>query len=215
MLGDRALGAGDTLDTAGLLTRSLPAADVLAAHPGGMTEAVLAALAAAVRRWRRHGGDALLVDLEGHGRAEDFVAEPVDLSRTVGWFTAQHPVRLDLTAPGVRPVRDALAAAPHQGLSYGLLRHVNPATAAVLADAPRPQVEVNYLGRMDGDGDDLLGGSTGGDAPLTHAIALNVAVVGARLVAHWTYAGASSPRPRSPNWPTCGPTRSPPSPRPS
>ncbi len=36
----------------------------------------------------------LLVDVESHGRHEDLV-EGAELSRTVGWFTVTHPVRLD------------------------------------------------------------------------------------------------------------------------
>ena len=33
------------------------------------------------------------IDVEGHGRDED-IADAVDLSRTVGWFTAKYPVSL-------------------------------------------------------------------------------------------------------------------------
>ena len=43
------------------------------------------------------GSHAVLLDLEGHGREEDWCAG-VDLSRTVGWFTSLYPVRLDLGA---------------------------------------------------------------------------------------------------------------------
>ena len=41
----------------------------------------------------------MLLDLEGHGREEELVGG-ADLSRTVGWFTSSHPVRVDVT--GVR-----------------------------------------------------------------------------------------------------------------
>ena len=46
----------------------------------------------------------MLVDLEGHGREDLF--EGVDLSRTVGWFTTQFPVALEI--PG--GIRSTLAA---------------------------------------------------------------------------------------------------------
>ena len=36
-------------------------------------------------------GDALGIDVEGHGRDEELLAD-VDLSRTVGWFTTKYPV---------------------------------------------------------------------------------------------------------------------------
>ena len=103
----------------------------------------------------------MLVALEGHGREED-VVPGADLSRTVGWFTSIFPVRLD---PGPVDVADALAggpaagsalkrvkeqlrAVPDRGLGYGLLRHLNPETAAELAALPAPQISFNYLGRF-------------------------------------------------------------------
>ncbi|WP_217129004.1 hypothetical protein, partial [Streptomyces sp. AC558_RSS880] len=70
-----------------------------AAFHGGVDDVLLGALALAVRQWREaRGVDAdggVLVDLEGHGRDTD--RPDVDLSRTVGWFTRVHPVRLDVT----------------------------------------------------------------------------------------------------------------------
>ena len=65
----------------------------------------LAALVETLARWT--GERSLLVDLEGHGRAELF--DDVDLSRTVGWFTTLSPVLLGAGGhagygvPGVRP----------------------------------------------------------------------------------------------------------------
>ena len=74
----------------------------------------------------------------------------VDLSRTVGWFTAVHPVRLDLGGeldPGrvVKLVKEQLRAV--DGLGFGLLRYLNPQTSAGLAALPVPQIGFNYLGR--------------------------------------------------------------------
>ncbi|WP_240966252.1 hypothetical protein, partial [Streptomyces zingiberis] len=85
-----------------------------------------------------------------------------DLSRTVGWFTATHPVRLDLAGIGVaeaatggpaagallKAVKEQARAVPGDGLGYGLLRHLNPTTGPVLAALPRPQLAFNYLGRF-------------------------------------------------------------------
>ncbi|MEU1729578.1 amino acid adenylation domain-containing protein [Streptosporangium sp. NPDC020145] len=127
------------LDTA--LTRSLLSAR------GGMNALLLTALALALP-----GDGPALVELEGHGREH---AE-LDLSRTAGWLTAVHPVRLDPGAPGgtagtvtaFKRIREQLAAVPDGGLGYGLLRHLNPQTAAVLAAAPRPEILFNYLGRF-------------------------------------------------------------------
>ncbi|RBQ16068.1 non-ribosomal peptide synthetase [Spongiactinospora rosea] len=90
----------------------------------------------------------LVVDMEGHGREHG----RLDLSRTVGWLTAVYPVRVDAGGHGpldaLMGIREALAAVPRGGLGYGLLRHLNPQTSALLAAAPRPEILFNYLGRF-------------------------------------------------------------------
>ncbi|MFJ3197717.1 amino acid adenylation domain-containing protein [Streptomyces griseoviridis] len=125
---------------------------------GPVQETLLTALALAVPDWRRALGrpgpgtdGTVLIALEGHGREEGLLPG-ADLSTTLGWFTSVFPVRLD---PGrgpatdqVRRVADQLAALPDKGIGHGLLRHLNPRTAAVLARLPEPQIEFNYLGRM-------------------------------------------------------------------
>ncbi|HEX7240694.1 MAG TPA: condensation domain-containing protein, partial [Longimicrobiaceae bacterium] len=127
--------------------------DALKRHRAQADEVLLAALAEAVRGWA--GGDALRVDLETHGREELF--PDADTTRTVGWFTAEHPLRLAFPAGGgpeeaLRAVREALAAVPSGGVGYGLLRHLAPADAEVdeLRARPRPEVLFNYLGQLDG-----------------------------------------------------------------
>ncbi|MGW1976986.1 amino acid adenylation domain-containing protein [Streptomyces sp. NPDC001889] len=144
---------------------------VPAAFHAGVDDVLLAALVAAVGEWRRSRGEGfdggMLVALEGHGR-EPLTGE-MDLTRTVGWFTGVHPVRLD---PGVldfaevrsggaaagrlvKRVKEQLRSVPGDGLGYGMLRHLNPATAPTLAALPTPQVAFNYMGRFasaaDGD----------------------------------------------------------------
>ncbi|MFC7730067.1 condensation domain-containing protein [Actinomadura keratinilytica] len=140
--------------TGALLTR------VPAAFHAGMDDVLLAALAAALTETRGTGG--VLVDVEGHGRIA--LSDGMDLSRTVGWFTSTHPVRLDagpidpaeVRAGGpaagelIKRVKEQLRAVPSDGLGYGLLRHLNPDTAAELAALPAPQIGFNYLGRFTG-----------------------------------------------------------------
>src|SRR5205085_9267442 len=93
-------------------------------------------------------------DLEGHGRAELF--DDVDLSRTVGWFTAVYPVRLDLTGidrPGemLKAIKEQLRSVPHRGIGYGVLRYLSGDVdlVAQLQTLPQPQVSFTYLGMMD------------------------------------------------------------------
>ncbi|MGW0180166.1 non-ribosomal peptide synthase/polyketide synthase, partial [Nocardia sp. NPDC003345] len=130
--------------------------EVPAAVRGSTDDALLAALAMAVTRWRRrrggtHAGCTVL--LEGHGREEQ-IAAGADLARTVGWFTSAYPVALDLTGIGdadvpaaVKSVKDQLRAIPDKGIGYGLLRYLDPVAGPRLAAAPEPQIGFNYLGR--------------------------------------------------------------------
>lgn len=116
-------------------------------HPAptaDVQDVLLEALAHAIPAWRREAArptedDSVLIALEGHGREEQLLPG-ADLSSTLGWFTSVFPVRLE---PGRR-----LSELPDKGIGYGLLRHLNPATATELAELPEPQIEFNYLGRM-------------------------------------------------------------------
>ncbi|MGW3152514.1 amino acid adenylation domain-containing protein, partial [Streptomyces sp. NPDC001177] len=140
--------------TSELLTR-LPHA-----FHAGVEDVLLAALATAIAE-RQDGSEGwLLVDVEGHGREP--LVEGMDLSRTVGWFTSVHPVRLEaggvdfaeVRAGGpaagrvLKRIKEQLRAVPGDGLGFGLLRYLNPETGPVLAELPVPQVGFNYLGRL-------------------------------------------------------------------
>ena len=138
---------------------------VPAAFHAGVNDVLLTALALALADWRRRRGltdpPAALVAVEGHGREEQ-IADGVDLSRTLGWFTSIFPVRLD-TGPidlagalaggpdagaALKRIKESLRELPDHGLGFGLLRHLNPESAAVLAALPAPQISFNYLGRF-------------------------------------------------------------------
>ncbi|MGJ0152178.1 amino acid adenylation domain-containing protein [Streptomyces sp. CH8.1] len=138
--------------------------DLPAAFRGGVNDGLLAALALALAQWRRTRSvdeTSALIRLEGHGR-EEVAAPGASLARTLGWFTTAFPVRLDLAgvdldeafaggpAAGlaVKKVKEQLLALPDKGIGYGLLRHLNPQTAAVLEPHPVGQVGFNYLGRF-------------------------------------------------------------------
>ncbi|MGJ7874790.1 amino acid adenylation domain-containing protein [Streptomyces rochei] len=161
----------DTRATAEHLTATLEAdatSTLLTTVPARLgtqiNDVLLTGLTLAVAHWRRRrdrdAARTLMVDLEGHGREE--FDEGVDLSRTLGWFTSHFPVRLDPgavdlnaalaggddTATALRHIKEQLGTLPHNGLGYGLLRHLNADTAAVLADDGTPQIGFNYLGRV-------------------------------------------------------------------
>ncbi|MEU3223348.1 amino acid adenylation domain-containing protein [Streptomyces sp. NPDC006976] len=217
----------DTADGTRTLVAHLPATwtkPLLTTVPGafhaGVDDILLTGLALAVNAWRtqRPGSPrpdtAVLLDLESHGREQ--IAGHIDLSRTVGWFTSLHPVRLDpgpldgrdparfgaaLVERAVKRVKEQLRAVPDHGVGYGMLRHLNPATGPRLA-AAAPQIGFNYLGRYaaagtaaGGDWDVLLdaGGprSQDPDMPVHHVLDINAHTEdlpdGPRLVARWTW----------------------------
>ncbi|UZK57721.1 amino acid adenylation domain-containing protein [Streptomyces drozdowiczii] len=211
----------DTADGTRTLTTHLPATwtkPLLTTVPGafhaGVDDILLTALALAVNAWRTRPDTAVLLDVESHGREQ--IADHIDLSRTVGWFTSLYPVRVDpgpldvrdparfgasLVERAVKRVKEQLRAVPDHGVGHGMLRHLNPATGPRLA-APAPQIGFNYLGRYaapgraaDGDWDVLLdaGGprSQDPDMPVHHVLDINAHTEdlpeGPRLVARWTW----------------------------
>ncbi|MFE2286473.1 amino acid adenylation domain-containing protein [Streptomyces sp. NPDC059443] len=214
--------ATDTAATARHVRTALPAAvtaallgPVTAAFHGQIDDVLLTGLALAVAEWRgRHvtaaPGTPLLVDRERHGRAGEGA---LDLSRTVGWFTAVHPVRLETGSPdwaeitsggpaagrAVKAVKEQLRAVPGDGLGHGPLRHLDPLSRDRLAALPAPRVLFNYLGRLGSATDEALPWQPlPGDAlpdgadpglPAAHALEVNVlareGASGPELYADW------------------------------
>ena len=213
----------DRLGNAGRLTLSLEAqttAPLLGRVPalfhGQVNDVLLTALALAVVEWRRqHGygeGNAVLVDLEGHGREE---SGGMDLSRTVGWFTSLYPVCLDpgeidwaeawaggaALGTAVKRIKETLRAVPENGLGYGVLRYLDAETADTLKQFAEPQIGFNYLGRFArGDGGAwsiapeavTLGGGGDPAMALRHTLEINALTLeeadGVRLMANWSWA---------------------------
>jgi amino acid adenylation domain-containing protein/non-ribosomal peptide synthase protein (TIGR01720 family) len=175
---------------------------VPAAYHTQINDVLLAAFAQALSGWT--GADAVLVDLEGHGREDLF--EGLDLTRTVGWFTVMYPMVLDLhgcEGPGdaLASVKEQLRAVPGHGIGYGLLRYLrgDEALRAELAAMPQAEVSFNYLGQLDQalPESSPLSGARESAGPLhsprakrRHAIDVLSNVVGGRLHARFAYAGA-------------------------
>ncbi|MEU4599737.1 amino acid adenylation domain-containing protein [Nocardia sp. NPDC023988] len=136
----------------------------------GVREFLLTALTMTMASLHANNGNdpaaGALIALEGHGRADAELG--TDTANTLGWFTSVFPVRLGVGEQCVdvaraqadpasaRSLLDSvirhLREIPNQGLDYGLLRYVD--RAHELRNAAEPQVEFNYLGRIDLSGND-------------------------------------------------------------
>ncbi|MBZ4509576.1 amino acid adenylation domain-containing protein [Mycobacterium avium subsp. hominissuis] len=212
---------GDTYATAGQLSASLDVettrlllGEVPAAFHAGVQDILLIAFGLAWTQFIGTGAP-IGIDVEGHGRSEE-LGPQVDLSRTVGWFTAKYPVALRLgglswgqvvggdEALGavVKEAKEQLRALP-DGLTYGLLRYLNPQAGLDVSD---PAIAFNYLGRLGGGAAELspelwrlspdsfaLAGAAGAvELPLPHTVELNAGTMdtedGPHLQANWTWA---------------------------
>jgi non-ribosomal peptide synthase protein (TIGR01720 family) len=189
--------------------------EVPAAFNAGVQDVLLIAFGLALSEFFGIDGTPIGIDVEGHGRAEE-LAEDVDLSRTVGWFTTKYPVALTVgglswpqlvggeAAVGaiVKDAKEQLRAMP-DGLTYGLLRYLN---LDVDLDAPDPTIGFNYLGRLGAAAaeasEELWRISQAGMSsalvaaalpmPLAHTVELNAVTMdtdsGPALRADWTWA---------------------------
>jgi amino acid adenylation domain-containing protein/non-ribosomal peptide synthase protein (TIGR01720 family) len=216
----------DTLVTAGNLAAVLDIettqtllGEVPAAFHAGVHEIMLIAFALAATEFFGLSGPVatpIAIDVEGHGRDEELMAEQVDLSRTVGWFTAKYPVALEISGLSwaqvvagdarlgtmVKAAKEQLRALP-EGLNYGALRYLN---TEVDLESPDPVIGFNYLGRQG-----ATSAETSGDTwqicwdglanisprvkppiPLMHTVELNAGTIdtdaGPCLSANWTWA---------------------------
>ncbi len=144
----------------------------------------------------------LRIDIERHGRESLF--NDIDVSRTVGWFTAIFPLLLhwDNTLSWEKSliaIKDQLQQIPHQGIGYGLLRYlqIDSDICQKLRAFPKAQIIFNYLGYLTSDSADLFELETESVEPLRspHAhrpyeIEITAAIVNQCLQITWHYSKA-------------------------
>ncbi|OBA89889.1 hypothetical protein A5662_23640 [Mycobacteriaceae bacterium 1482268.1] len=185
-----------------------------AAFHAGVQDVLLIAYGLALAEFLGTTSAPIGIDVEGHGR-HDELGTDVDLSRTVGWFTTKYPVSLavgGLSWPQVvageaalgavvKDAKEQLRAVP-DGLTYGLLRYLNPDVDLNAADPP---IGFNYLGRLGAAASELseefwrvcpdvaaAGASLAIPLTLPHTLELNASTAdtdaGPHLRANWTWA---------------------------
>ncbi len=82
------------------------------------------------------------ITLEGHGRND--IANNIDISNTVGWFTSMYPVKLEIKddlGSCITHTKETLRNIPNSGLGYGKI--------IGLSQIPLPKICFNYVGKLD------------------------------------------------------------------
>ena len=125
---------------------------VPAAYGTQTSEVLLTALVQTFNQWTK--ADSLLVDLEASGR--EIFAKDIDLSRTIGCFTALFPVQLVLkgiSQPGeaLKAIKEQVRGVPNRGAGFGVLRYLGDGAevAAHLQALDRSPVRFNYREQLD------------------------------------------------------------------
>jgi hypothetical protein len=161
------------------VTSPLPDVTTGAAVEAALLAALLSTLAAESPR------STLIVEREGHGRDG---LPFLDVSRTMGWFTAIHPLRLDSTDPA--RIRETLARLPSGGVGYGALTWSGGRTE--LQTGGDCWVAFNYLGRLSGGIDapyrlaaDPSGGDQDKDQPRPRPLSVEAWQTDDMLVVEW------------------------------
>ncbi|MEO1801677.1 MAG: amino acid adenylation domain-containing protein, partial [Cyanobacteria bacterium J06629_2] len=93
----------------------------------------------------------LRFDLENYGREQ--IADNIDLTRTVGWFTTIYPVQLKIDSINslgatIKSVKEQLRTFQNKGFNYGILKYLNSESSQQLQQLPSPQISFNYLGQL-------------------------------------------------------------------
>lgn len=159
-----------------------------------VNDILLAGLTKVLCDWS--GRSSIVIGLEGHGRIG--LPGNIDVSRTIGWFTAKYPVQLqnEMTAgPAslIKGVKETLRQVPDKGLGYGVLRYL---VGEEELQGNSWDVLFNYLGRVD----NVLSGSqwfqpasenTGTGISARHVtnerISISAVVTEGELVIRWDY----------------------------
>ena len=118
-----------------------------------INDILLAALGLTVNEWA--GINKILINLEGHGREK--ILESIDITRTIGWFTSQYPVVIDIDASKdisytIKNTKETLRKVPNKGIGHGILKYITPKEYTKEINFKlKPEISFNYLGQFDTD----------------------------------------------------------------
>ncbi|QSW21547.1 amino acid adenylation domain-containing protein (plasmid) [Clostridium gasigenes] len=162
------------------------------AYSTEINDVLLTALTISVNNWTKE--ERVLINLEGHGR--EVIGKNIDVSRTIGWFTSQYPLLLEVKSDinlgnKIKEVKEKLRHVPKKGIGYGILRYMN--NEENLIDI-NPEISFNYLGEIDEEKNDIFnisnlnkGNSVSLDSEMLNEIDINGIVAGGKLSIDITY----------------------------
>lgn len=89
----------------------------------------------------------IVIELEKHGRKD--IADYLDISRTVGWFTSMYPAYFKIKKKendyNIKQIKEQLRNIPNDGFNYGVLNFLRNE----LTKSDNKNIRFNYLGDFD------------------------------------------------------------------
>ncbi|OPZ87550.1 MAG: Tyrocidine synthase 1 [Firmicutes bacterium ADurb.Bin419] len=133
------------------------------AYNTSVEELLLTALAKTINEWTDQ--NKMVIEMESHGRN----VGGIDVLRTVGWFTAIYPLKLQIIKGSlgeqIMEIKEQIRSVPGNGIGYGILKYLSGAIpeSEGLAVSQKfhcspvqpklAEIRFNYLGRFDKEAD--------------------------------------------------------------
>lgn len=168
------------------------------AYQTEVKDLLLATLAQTMNDWS--GANSLVVGIEGHGR--EAIADNVDLSRTIGWFTTMFPLLLE-TASGtdvgklITDIKESIGRIPDNGIGFGALKYFHPdEEVRQKLSSTQWDVVFNYLGQVDNTTtaskwflpvSDHVGNNASKNKPVHTKLTINSFIADGQLILNWSY----------------------------
>lgn len=155
-----------------------------------INDLLISALVLSIDQWT--GLNRFFINMESHGRTLDF--EGVDISRTVGWFTATYPLYVEYNneelSNFISEIKETIRKVPNKGIGYGILKYLSSREERNKVNFDiHPQISFNYLGQVDNsintdtftNSDFVLRGSFGDKINCSYNLDINVITVDCEL----------------------------------
>ncbi|MEM8830872.1 MAG: amino acid adenylation domain-containing protein [Cyanobacteria bacterium P01_G01_bin.19] len=141
----------------------------------------------------------LQLNLESYGREQ--IAEDIDISRTVGWFTTIYPVQLFSASihqlgETIKSVKEQLRISKTKGFNYSILKYLDSDSRARLKQISPSQISFNYLGQLKppptesiikGLAQEGTGKTQHSESQRNYLIEINSAIANNKLEINWVY----------------------------